>query len=300
MTSLTDEKPQATTADVLKRVRTLEITARRLVNDTFAGQYSSTFKGRGMEFSEVREYMAGDDVRSIDWNVTARTGHPHIKKFVEERELTILFLVDASRSLHFGTRDQFKSELAAEITAVLAFSALANNDKTGLLLFSDRVEKFIPPRKTRGHALRLIREVLSFSPQHPGTSLKSALEYLSHVQRKRAVVFVISDFLDQGYLKTLSIAQRRHDVITVPVEDGWEKRLPARGRWLLEDAETGSAQVVDPAHVGERFARAQRERRENLERDFRRAGVDSIFVETGKPYTPSFLRFFRERAKRMH
>lgn len=287
-------------ADVLKRVRKLEITARRLVNDTFAGQYSSTFKGRGMEFSEVREYMPGDDVRSIDWNVTARTGHPYVKKFTEERELTILFLVDASRSLHFGSRAQFKSELAAEITAVLAFSALANNDKTGLILFSDRVEKFIPPRKSRGHILRLIREVLSFSPKQSGTSIKAALDFVSHVQRRRAVVFVLSDFLDSGYQKALGIAQRKHDLITVPVEDGWEKKWPPRGRWLMEDAETGGTRVVDASRAGKSYAKAQAVRRDTLEREFQRAGVDSIFVETGRPYTPSFLRFFRERAKRMH
>jgi uncharacterized protein (DUF58 family) len=180
----------------------LEITARRLVNDTFAGQYSSTFKGRGMEFSEVREYLPGDDVRSIDWNVTARTGHPYIKKFVEERELTILFLVDASRSLHFGTRSQYKTELAAEITAVLAFSALANNDKTGLVLFSDRVEKFIPPRKTRGHALRLIREVLSFSPATSGNVTKICLGFCQPCATASGRwCFVISDFLDDGYQK---------------------------------------------------------------------------------------------------
>lgn len=298
--SLSFQNTSPTPADVLKRVRKLEITARRLVNDTFAGQYSSTFKGRGMEFSEVREYTPGDDVRSIDWNVTARTGHPYVKKFTEERELTILFLVDASRSLHFGSKTHFKSELAAEMTAVLAFSALANNDKTGLILFSDRVEKFIPPRKSRGHILRLIREVLSFSPEHPGTSLKAALDFVSHVQRRRAVVFVLSDFMDAGYQKALGIAQRKHDLIAVPVEDGWEKKLPPRGRWLLEDAETGGTRVVETARMGKSFAKTQAVRRDALEREFSRAGVDSIFVETGKPYTPSFLRFFRERAKRMH
>lgn len=298
--SLTHQNTPPSTADVIKRVRKVEITARRLVNDTFAGQYSSTFKGRGMEFSEVREYMPGDDVRSIDWNVTARTGHPYVKKFVEERELTILFLVDASRSLHFGSKTQFKSELAAEITAVLAFSALANNDKTGLILFSDRVEKFIPPRKSRGHILRLIREVLGFTPQHSGTSLKAALDFVSHVQRKRAVVFVLSDFMDDGFQKSLAIAQRKHDLITVPVEDPWEKTLPSRGRWLLEDAETGNTRSVDAPREATRYAKAQTVRREALEREFLRAGADSIFVQTGLPYTPSFLRFFRERAKRMH
>ena len=292
--------PAALSPEVLRHVRRIEITARRLVSDLFAGSYSSTFKGRGMEFAEVREYFPGDDVRSIDWNVTARLGHPFVKKFIEERELTVMFLVDVSGSLGFGSRGQFKSERAAEITALLALSALRNNDKAGLMLFSDRVEKFIPPRKSRGHILRLIREVLSFSPEHSGTSVKAALDFTSHVQRRRAVVFLISDFMDDGYQKALAIAQRKHDLITVPVEDGLEKKMPSRGRWLLEDAESGGTRVVDAPRIANAFARAQTARREALDRAFLRAGVDSIFVETGRPYTPSLLRFFRERAKRMH
>src|SRR5262245_50832111 len=223
--------------EILKNVRRIEITAGRLVNEIFAGQYGSTFKGQGMEFAEVREYLPGDDVRGIDWNVTARMGHPFVKKFMEERELTVLFLVDTSASQRFGSRRQFKSELAAEITAVLAFSALRNNDKAGMLLFSDQVEKYIPPRKTRGHVLRLIREVLSFQPRHAGTSLEGALNYLNHVQRRRAVVFLLSDFLDQGYEKALRIAEKKHDVIAVPIMDGWEKKLPLGLRLLVEDAE---------------------------------------------------------------
>ncbi len=288
------------TAEVIKRVRTLEITARQLVNDTFAGHYSSTFKGRGMEFSEVREYLPGDDVRAIDWNVTARTGHPFIKKFVEERELTILFLVDASGSLRFGTRRQFKSELAAEITAVLAFSALANNDKTGLVLFSDREEKFIPPRKTRGHILRLIREVLTFTSRRTGTSVQAALDFVNRVQRRRAVVFVLSDFLDEGFEKSLRIAQRKHDVIAVPVADPWESRLPGNVRLLLEDGENQAIAAVNTGAVAPGFARDNDARRDALAGLFKRAGVDSIFTETGRPYTTAFLRFFRERAKRFH
>ena len=285
------------TADVLKRVRTIEITARRLVNETFGGQYSSTFKGRGMEFAEVREYLPGDDVRTIDWNVTARTGHPFVKKFVEERELTVLFLVDVSGSQHFGTRAQWKSELAAEMTAVLAFSALANNDKTGLVLFSDRVEKYIPPRKTRGHTLRLIRDVLAYAPAHTGTSLRVALDFLNRVQRRRAVVFLISDFLDRGYERSLRIAQRKHDLIAVPLSDAWEAHIPDDIRLLIEGAEGEGLALLEPGVGSSSNGRAHRE---ELERLFASAHVDAVFARTGRPYTTAFLRFFRERARRAH
>ncbi|MBI4397410.1 MAG: DUF58 domain-containing protein [Elusimicrobia bacterium] len=288
--------------EILKQVRRLEITAGRLVNEVFAGQYGSTFKGRGMEFSEVREYLPGDDVRAIDWNVTARMGHPYVKKFIEERELTILFAVDTSGSQRFGTRGGLKSERAAEITAVLSFSALRNNDKVGMLLFSGSVEKYIPPRKTRGHILRLIREVLTFRPSGQGTSLRSALEYVNRVQKKRAVVFLISDFLDDGYERMLRITQKRHDVIAVPVSDAWEGELPPGARWLMEDPETGTISLVnakDDAFLA-RFRRQNVERRKTLKKSFQRIGTDSIFVQTGLPYAESFLRFFRERARRLH
>jgi uncharacterized protein (DUF58 family) len=290
----------STPTDILSRVRRIEITARRLVTNLFAGQYSSTFKGRGMEFSEVREYFPGDDVRSIDWNVTARMGHPYIKKFVEERELTVLFWVDASGSLGFGARGQWKSERAAEITAMLAFSALRNNDKAGLAMFSDRVEKYIPPRKTRGHMLRLIREVLTHRPAGAGTSLAEALDFLNRVQRRRAVVFLISDFLDQGYEKALRIAERRHDLIAVPVRDGWEEKWPAGGRILLEDAETGQAALVSGGAAFRRdYARRAAQSRGELETLFRRTGTDAVFTQTGAPYIEAFLRLFAERARRL-
>lgn len=282
------------TADIPKKVRAIEITARRLVNETFGGQYSSTFKGQGMEFAEVREYLPGDDVRSIDWNVTARTGHPFVKKFIEERELTVIFLVDVSRSQHFGTRAQWKSERAAEMTAVLAFSALANNDKTGLILFSDRVEKYIPPRKTQGHTLRLIREVLAHEARHPGTSVRTALDFLNHVQRRRAVVFLLSDFWDAGFEKSLRVAQRKHDLIALPLRDPWEIDPPRGARFLVEDAETGATALWTP-RAGRTPAAP-----DALDKMFKASRVDAVFTRTDRPYTPAFLRFFRERARRAH
>ncbi len=293
-------------AEVLKQVRRIEITAGRLVNEVFAGQYSSTFKGRGMEFSEVREYLPGDDVRSIDWNVTARHGHPFIKKFVEERELTVFFVVDTSLSQRFGSRGQLKSELAAEITAVLAFSALRNNDKAGMILYSGGVDKYIPPRKSRGHALRLIREVLSSSSDENsgnhggGTSLEKALEYLNRVQRRRAVLFLISDFLDAGYEHNLRITQKRHDTIAVPVTDDWEMKLPTDVRMLLEDAESGRIGSINTGagRLAVDYRERQKRRMEELERTFHRMGVDTIPARAGESYVESFLAFFRERAKR--
>lgn len=287
------------TSETLKHVRRIEITAGRLVNEIFAGQYSSTFKGRGMEFSEVREYLPGDDVRSIDWNVTARAGKPFVKKFIEERELTVLFAVDTSLSQSFGSRGRLKSERAAEITAVLAFSALRNNDKVGLLLFSDRVEKFVPPRKSRGHVLRLIRDVLSVEPRGRGTSLAQALDYLNRVQRRRAVVFLISDFIDQGYEKALAIVQKRHDAIAVPLTDPWELSLPPRARLLVEDAESGAVSLVNTTQEKDYAARNQ-SRVEGLSKFFSRRGLDAIFVNTNASYVESFLAFFRTRAKRFH
>jgi uncharacterized protein (DUF58 family) len=283
--------------EILRRVRRLEIAAARLVNEVFAGRYSSTFKGRGMEFSEVREYLPGDDVRSIDWNVTARAGHPFVKKFTEERELTALFAVDTSLSLRFGSRGRLKSDLAAEITAVLAFSALRNNDKAGLLLFSDRVEKFIPPRKSRAHALRIVREVLTHRPAGRGTSLAAGLEYLNRVQRRRAVVFLLSDFLDEGYERALRATHRRHDLIAVPVHDPWESALPPRTRLLLEDAEGGGTLEARTGVAPPALADARLER---LEGTFRRLGVDCVTARTDASYVEAFLRFFRERAKRLH
>ncbi len=286
--------------EVLRHVRRLEIRAGRLVNDIFAGQYNSTFKGRGMEFSEVREYLPGDDVRSIDWNVTARMGHPFIKKFIEERELTVMFLVDTSSSLNFGSRKQFKSELAAEITALLAFSALRNNDKAGMIMFSNEVKKYIPPRKTRGHVLRLIREVIATHSRGRETSLQSALDFLNHIQRRKAVVFILSDFLDSQYEQALKIAARRHDIIAIPISDPWEHRLPAGIQLLMEDGESDLFSLVNTKTYAftRDYQKTNKQRKDNLASMFRRSGVDAIFAQTDTSYVESFLRFFAERAKR--
>ncbi|MYJ12682.1 MAG: DUF58 domain-containing protein, partial [Gemmatimonadetes bacterium] len=225
--------------EILKQVRLLEITTRGLVNDVFSGEYHSVFKGRGMSFAEVREYRYGDDIRGIDWNVTARTGSPHVKVFEEERELTLMLVVDVSASAHFGTRARMKSELAAELCGVLAFSAIKNNDKVGLILFSDRIEHFVPPRKGRRHALRVLRELLYRPAEGTGTDIAGALEYLARVTRRRAVAFLVSDFLAEGYERALSVAARRHDLVAVRVGDAREAAIPAMGFVEFEDPETG-------------------------------------------------------------
>jgi len=227
------------TSEILKTIRRIEITTGRLVTEVFAGQYESVFKGRGMEFSEVREYQPGDDVRLIDWNVTARFGHPYIKKFVEERELTVMLLVDRSASGMFGTARRMKAEIAAEVCAVLAFSAMKNNDKVGLILFTDSIEKYIPPKKGRTHALRIIREALYGKPRGTGTDISAALKYLNDVVKKKCIVFVISDFIDRDYEKMLRITNKRHDMIAVEIADPGESRMPPAGLVSLQDAETG-------------------------------------------------------------
>jgi uncharacterized protein (DUF58 family) len=283
----------AVSSDALKAVRRIEITAGRLVSELFAGRYHSTFKGRGLEFAEVREYEPGDDVRDIDWNVTARRGHPYVKRFTEERELTVMFLVDASRSQEPGSRGRTKARLAAEVAAVLALAALKNNDKAGLLLFTDRVEKHLRPRKTRSHVLRLVREALTHVPQGRGTSLSAALTELVRVQRRRAVVFLISDFLDRGFEKPLRIAARRHDLVAVGIADPWEEAPPRGARILVEDAETGGAAAlpaVPAAGTGGRW--------DALERSLRRAGAESILLRTDRSYVPPLLNFFQRRERR--
>jgi uncharacterized protein (DUF58 family) len=289
----------ATPAEILKKVRRIEVTTRRLVDDVFGGQYHSTFRGRGMEFSEVREYLPGDDVRSIDWNVTARAGKPFVKKFIEERELTVMLLVDTSASQRFGTRGQLKSDLTAEIAALVALSALRNKDKVGMIFFSRDVEQYIPPRKSRGHALRLIREVLAAEPKGAGTSIQKALDYLNRVQRRRAVVFLISDFLDAGYEKTLRTTQKRHDVISVVTRDPWESRWPRGVPMLIEDAESGHPSFYRlPAARAAAVDALQKTERERLASLFRRSSVDAINLETGLPYMTAFLQFFKDRARR--
>ncbi len=286
--------------EVLKKVRRIQIRTSHVVNDVLAGQYESVFKGHGMEFEEVREYQPGDDVRSIDWNVTARTGRPHVKKFIEERELTVMLLVDVSASSRFGTCGQFKSELAAELCAVLAFSAIHANDKVGLLLFSDRIEKFVPPRKGRRHVLRVIREVLYCDPSGRGTDIVQALDYLNHVTRRHSVSFLVSDFMAPDFKRSLRVASKRHDVIALVVEDRREAELPRVGLLELEDAETGERVLLDTGdpRVREEYAARALDAREERDRTFRLAGVDSISVRTGEPYVEALLRFFRMRERR--
>ncbi len=310
--------------EILKKIRQIEIRTNRLVTETLAGQYHSVFKGQGMNFDEVREYQPGDDVRAIDWNVTARMNHPFIKKFVEERELTVMLVVDVSGSGLFGSRGQSKRELAAEIASVLAFSAIRNNDKVGLLLFSDEVEKFIPPRKGRGHVLRVIREVLFFEPKRRGTDLIHALEFMGRVLPHRAIAVVISDFISptvaSAVLSRLSrgdtrpysnvlppelqtalrIANRKHDVVAVHIADRYELELPALGRLILEDAETGEILELNtgPAASRDAFALRQQKQHEELARQFRSSGIDAIQLRTDEPYSAALGRFFENREKR--
>jgi uncharacterized protein (DUF58 family) len=294
--------------EILKKIRQIELRTNRIVTETMAGQYHSVFKGQGMNFDEVREYQPGDDVRAIDWNVTARMNHPFIKKFVEERELTLMLVVDVSGSGLFGSRDQSKRELAAEIASVLAFSAIRNNDKVGLILFSDEVEKFIPPRKGRSHVLRVIREVLFFEPQRRGTNLVNALEFMARVTSHRAIAAVISDFLNPdtaGELTkpaqtALRMLNRKHDVVAVQITDRYELELPRLGRLILEDAETGEIIELNTASADSRqaFATRQEKMRGDIARQFRTAGIDSIQLQTDESYSSALGRFFENREKR--
>jgi len=286
--------------EILKEVRRIEISTRGLVNEVFSGEYHSVFKGRGMSFAEVREYQYGDDVRSIDWNVTARTGAPFVKIFEEERELTVMLLVDVSASGDFGTRQRLKAEVAVEICALLAFSAIKNNDKVGLVIFSDHVEKFVPPRKGRRHVLRVLRELLYHRPEGRGTDIGAALEFLAHVQRKRAVTFLVSDFRDQGFEKALAVAGRRHDVVAVRLTDARESELPPLGLVELEDPETGVRVVVNTSKPAFRsaFRSLNASRRAALDRTLRRSKVDVIDIATGEPWVKPLMRFFQARMRR--
>ncbi|MDG2283691.1 MAG: DUF58 domain-containing protein [Longimicrobiales bacterium] len=286
--------------EILKQVRRIEISTRGLVNEVFSGEYHSVFKGRGMNFAEVREYQYGDDIRSIDWNVTARNGSPFVKIFEEERELTVMLVVDVSASGDFGSRERLKGEVAVEICALLAFSAIKNNDKVGLIIFSDRIEKFVPPRKGRRHVLRVLRELLYHRPEGRGTDITGALEYLTHVQRKKAVTFLVSDFRDEGFDKALAVAGRRHDLIAVRLGDVRERELPPLGYLELEDPETGERIVVNTSDPEFRMAFAARvaNERSDLDRAMRKSKVDVIDIETGQPYVRPLMRFFQERARR--
>ncbi|HEY7460632.1 MAG TPA: DUF58 domain-containing protein [Gemmatimonadota bacterium] len=289
-------------AEVLRQVRLLEIHTRRLVTDVFAGEYSSVFKGRGMEFADVREYQAGDDIRLIDWNVTARMGFPYVKQFVEERELTVMFLVDHSASELFGTRVRTKSELAAEVCAVLAMTAVKNHDRVGTVLFSDRVERYVPPKKGKTHVLRVIRELLSFEPRGTGTNLAAALEFTNRVLTRRAVVFLVSDFLATDYERVLKATARRHDTIALQLVDPRERELPNVGLVAVRDPESSRWRYLDTGsrRVRDAFQRRGQEFDATLTRALRRRGVDVVRLETGRPYVEPLLAFFqmRERLQR--
>ena len=286
--------------EVMKQIRRIQIRTSHLVNDILAGQYESVFKGQGMEFREVREYVPGDDIRMIDWNVTARTGTPHVKLLAEERELTVMLLVDASGSGFFGSVGRFKNELAAELCAVLAFSAIKNNDKVGLIIFTDDIELYVPPTKGRTHVLRVIREVLYFKPRGTGTDIPGALQFLNGVTTRRAVVFLVSDFMADDYEVPLRIANRRHDVIAVPVADPREEELPDVGLVAVRDTETGREALVNTSdpQVRKQYARAAAERGKMRDDIFQRTRVDAIYVRTDRPYVEAIYRFFRMRERR--
>jgi uncharacterized protein (DUF58 family) len=289
------------TRELLKKVRLIEIKTRGVVNQIFSGEYHSVFKGRGMEFSEVREYQFGDDIRTIDWNVSARFNHPFVKVFEEERELTVMLVVDLSRSGDFGTGRQMKNEIAAEICAVLAFSAIKNNDKVGLILFTDRIEKFVPPKKGRAHILRIIRELVSFTAAGRGTNIRQALEYFNHVNKKRSIAFLISDFIDEGYENILRIISKKHDVIAVELSDPREEELPAIGLMKLRDAETDRERWIDTGDPAVRmeFERYWRDRKANRKSVFLRSKVDAIPVRVDRPYIKPIVDFFKRRERRL-
>jgi uncharacterized protein (DUF58 family) len=287
--------------ELARKIRHLEITTSRAVNDVLAGEYESVFKGRGMEFDEVREYVPGDEIRTIDWNVTARMGHPFVKRFVEERELTLLLLVDLSASGAFGTVDKTKNEVAAELSALLAFSAIKNNDKVGLVAFTDAIELFVPPKKGTSHVLRLIRDLLNFRPKQAQTDLVAALDYIGKITHRRCVVFLISDFQAEGFAKPLRILGKRHDLIALSITDPRERALPDVGLVELQDAETGERVVVDTGSLAVRrqYEGLGRARSDRLAETFRSMDVDHLEVVTGEDYVRDLVAFFRMRERRM-
>jgi uncharacterized protein (DUF58 family) len=286
--------------ELIKKIRQIQIFTSRTVDASFAGQYESVFKGRGMQFDEVREYTPGDDIRSIDWNVTARTGRPYIKRFVEEREMTVIFMVDLSASGQFGTVDKMKNELAAEFCAVLAFAAAKNNDKVGLVVFTDEVELYIPAKKGTRHVLRLIRELLYFKMPRRKTNITLALDYTARVIRKKATIFLVSDFLEADFKKSLSLLNKRHDVVAVPVRDRVEISMPAVGLIELADAETGELVLVDTAsrRFRNRYDSNSQSRFNELKSMLRSINVDCIPISTDKPYIQDLIQFFHMRHRR--
>jgi len=286
--------------ELLRRVKHIEIRTTRLVNDLFGGEYESVFKGQGIEFSDVREYVPGDDIRTIDWNVTARSQHPFVKKFVEERELTVFFMVDMSGSQYFGSGTRLKSEVAAEITALLAFAATKNKDKTGLLITTDQIERFIPTQKGKKHVLRVIREILYYHPKRSKTRLTAGIEFLSNFLTRTAVIFIISDFIDTGFEKPLKILSRKHDVIAIHLQDRRELNIPSIGLVEIQDLETGNTRLVDASssRFRDHYEKSARERKNNLDKLFKVLGIDKIDVQAEGSYVEPLMKFFKIREKR--
>jgi len=288
------------TSALLKKVRKIEIKTKGLSNHIFAGEYHTAFKGKGMAFSEVREYQPGDDIRSIDWNVTARYNSPFVKVFEEEREMTVMLLIDVSASGNFGTQEQFKRELATELAAILAFSAIKNNDKVGVIFFTDKVEQFIPPKKGKSHILRIIREVLAFQPTGKGTDIAGALEYFSAVIKKRSICFILSDFMSNEFDRPLKIASKKHDLVALRIHDTREDTLPNVGLVPMQDAETEKMLFVDTSSkkVRDNFAKNRAQATEKLHKLFPASGVDLIDITTGTDYVKPLINFFKTRGKR--
>ncbi|MFW5793429.1 MAG: DUF58 domain-containing protein [Bacteroidota bacterium] len=286
------------TTELLKKVRKIEIKTKGLSNHIFAGSYNTAFKGRGMAFTEVREYMPGDDIRAIDWNVTARFHHPYVKIFEEERELNVMLLIDVSGSNSFGTIKQLKDEMITEIAAVLAFSAIQNNDKVGVIFFSSKIEKFIPPKKGTSHILRIIRELIDFKPEEKGTNISIALKYLRNVIKKRSVAFVISDFIDKGFEDALNIVNKKHDVVCLRIQDEREKNIPKAGLIRIKDSETGKGYWIDSSSNAFRknIFKWNNQQDEYLKHVFSKAGVDSTSIFTHMDYVPPLMRLFKQRS----
>jgi len=289
------------TKELLKQVKQIEIKTRGVVNEVFSGEYHSVFKGRGMEFSEVREYQIGDDIRTIDWNVTARFGHPFVKIFEEERELTVILVIDMSGSLMFGSVNKTKQQIAAELSAILAFSAMKNNDKVGLILFTDRIEKFVPPKKGRSHGLRIIREVLSFKPEGNTTDIKSALEYLNHTIKRKSIAFLISDFIDDGYDKIMNIVGKKHDLIGVVLKDPRESEIPKSGLMKFRDVETGKLRHIDTSSKKVQLMYKETVQFHETQRKeiFMKSRLDSINIDISESYIKPLANFFRKREKQL-
>ena len=285
------------TSALLKKVRKIEIKTKGLSNHIFAGEYQTAFKGKGMAFSEVREYQPGDDIRSIDWNVTARYNAPFVKVFEEEREMTVMLLIDVSASGNFGTQEQFKRELATELSAILAFSAIKNNDKVGVIFFTDKVEQFIPPKKGKSHILRIIREVLAFQPTGKGTDIAGALEYFNSVIKKRSICFILSDFMSKEFDRPLKIASKKHDLVALRIHDTREDTLPNVGLVPMQDAETEKMIFVDTSSkkVRDNFAKNRLQATEKLRKLFPASGVDLIDITTGTDYVKPLINFFKTR-----